>query len=235
MGDPSGDPLRGDPLWVAECLCARLCHDLAGALGALMGSLELARDDEAMGPGAMGPGAIAPGAMGREAIQLASLAGQALVARLKLLRSAWVGEGIPLDLAHLAELAQGLTERRITLDLAALPRATVFDPPVGRVVLNLVLLGAEALPVGGTVWLEMAGADLVLGIGGPRTEWPPGLAASLAGDAVIEGPRALQAPLTVLLARAAGLRLSLLVPAGNLRAGGAPLLLLGLPAGGRFS
>jgi histidine phosphotransferase ChpT len=215
MGDPSGDPL-----WVAECLCARLCHDLAGALGALMGSLELARDDEAMG---------------REAIQLASVTGQALVARLKLLRSAWVGEGMPLGLAHLAELARGLTERRITLDLASLPRATVFDPPVGRVVLNLVLLGAEALPAGGTVWLEMAGPDLVLGIAGPRTEWPPGLVAALAGEPVIEGPRALQAPLTVLLARAAGLRLSLLLPPGSFGAGGTKLLLLGIPAGGRLS
>jgi histidine phosphotransferase ChpT len=215
-GDSSGDS-HGDALWVAECLCARLCHDLAGALGALMGSLELARDDEAMG---------------REAIQLASATGQALVARLRLLRAAWVGEGMPLDLAHLAELAEGLTERRVTLDLTGLPRATMFEPAVGRVVLNLVLLGAEALPVGGTVWLEPAGPDLVLGIAGPRTEWPPGLAASLAGDIVIEGPRALQAPLTVLIARAAGFRLSLLVPAGTLGARETRLLLLGMKPGG---
>ncbi len=218
--DPPAGP-SGNPLWIAECLCARLCHDLAGALGALLGSLELARDDEAMAP---------------EAIALASDTGQALVARLKLLRSAWVGEDRPLDLPHLAALALGLRERRVTLDLSSLPPETVFAPlPLGRVVLNLFLLGAEALPAGGTVWLEMAGPDLVLGIAGPRTEWPPGLAAAFAGEAMIEGPSGVQAPLTVRLARAAGLPLSLLVPTGSLDPAGTPLFLLGLVPGERSS
>jgi histidine phosphotransferase ChpT len=224
-----GAPLNGGSLWVAECLCARLCHDLAGGLGALMGSVELARDDEAMA---------------REAMQLASFAGQALVARLKLLRAAWVGEDRPLDLARLAELGHGLADRRITLDLEGLPPATMFAPPVDRIVLNLVLLGAEALPAGGAIWLEMTERDrargLLLGIAGPRAEWPPGLAAALAGEAVIEGPSVLQAPLTVLLVRAAGLRLSLLMPTGLVPAAGepaaarTPFLLLRLPAGVRF-
>ena len=201
-------------LRIAERLCARLCHEMAGALGALVGSLDLAREDEAMAG---------------DAIALASQTGHALVARLRLLRAAWVGDGMPLDLARLAELAAGLADRRIVLDLAALPPATLFDPRVGRVVLNLVLLGAEALPAGGTVWLERVERDLVLGVAGPRVEWPPGLAAALAGEAAIEDPRLVQAPLTVLLARAAGLDLSLLMPAGG---AGAALLMLGLPKDG---
>jgi histidine phosphotransferase ChpT len=206
-----------DPLRVAECVCARLCHDIAGAVGALMGSLELAREDAAMA---------------EEAVALASVTGQALAARLRLIRAAWVGDGTPLDLAELARLAQGLAERRVRLDLSALAPATVFAPPVGRVILNLVLLGAEALPGGGTVWLEMAGPDLVIGIAGPRAQWPAGLAAALAGEAAIDGPRGLQAPLTVLLARAAGLHVSLLMPAATVGMVGTPHLLLALPAGG---
>ena len=161
-----------EPLRIAEFLCARLCHEMAGALGALMGSLDLAREDEAMAG---------------DAIALASQAGRGLVARLRLLRAAWVGDGMPLDLTRLAELAAGLADRRIVLDLAGLPPATVFDPPIGRVVLNLVLLGAVALPAGGTVWLERVEGDLVLGVAGPRVEWPVGLAASLAGDLVGSG------------------------------------------------
>ncbi len=216
----AGDP-SSDPLWIAECLCARLCHELAGSLGALMGSIELAREDEAMA---------------KEAIAFAAVAGEGLVARLKLLRAAWAGEGMPLDLAHLAALARGLSDRRVTLDLSALPPSTMFDPATGRVVLNLVLLGAEALPGGGTVWLGAAGPDLVLGIAGPRPAWPPGLAAALAGETAIEGPRGLQAPLTILLARHHGLRLSpLLPPSGSLDPAGSPLLLLELPAESRFA
>lgn len=206
-----------EPLRIAECLCARLCHDMAGALGALMGSLDLAREDERMAG---------------DAIAIASQAGRGLVARLRLLRTAWVGDGMPLGLARLAELAAGLADRRMVLDLAALPPATLFDPAVGRVVLNLVLLGAEALPAGGTVWLERVEPDVVLGVAGPRVEWPSGLAASLAGEAAIEDPRAVQAPLTVLLARAAGLDVSLIMPAGGTRGAGAALLMLGLPGGG---
>jgi histidine phosphotransferase ChpT len=206
-----------EPLRIAEFLCARLCHEMAGALGALMGSLDLAREDEAMAG---------------DAIALASQAGRGLVARLRLLRAAWVGDGMPLDLTRLAELAAGLADRRIVLDLAGLPPATVFDPPIGRVVLNLVLLGAEALPAGGTVWLERVEGDLVLGVAGPRVEWPVGLAASLAGEAAIESPRGVQAPFTVLLVRAAGLDLSLMMPIGGTRGAGAALLMLGLPKDG---
>ena len=33
-------------LHMAELLCARLCHDLSGPLGALIGVLELAREEQ---------------------------------------------------------------------------------------------------------------------------------------------------------------------------------------------
>lgn len=216
----SGGLSPANPLWIAECLCARLCHDMAGALGALTGSLALALENDTLS---------------QEAIRLASLTGQALEARLKLLRAAWAGEGAPLDRARLAELAQGLADRRITLELEGLPSQTLFAPDIGRLVLNLVLLGAEALPAGGSVSLALEGRGLVLDIAGPRAEWPPGLMAALKGEALIEGPRTLQAPLTVLLAHAAGLRLSLLAPPGRHDAGGARRLFLALPAESRIS
>lgn len=200
-------------LRLAEHFCARLCHDIAGGLGALMGSLELAREQ---------------GEMAVEAMEFVGEAGQALVARLRLLRAAWVGEGVPLTPGHLAELAKGLPQRGVALDCSLLPPETAFGPEVGRVVLNLVLLAAEALRAGGTVWLEPAGADLLVGVAGPRASWPAGLAAALAGEMAIAGPRELQAPFTVRLCRAAGLRLSLL-HASEAADAAAPLL-LGLTA-----
>ena len=35
-----------DSLRLAELLCARLCHDLSGPLGALIGILEIAREEQ---------------------------------------------------------------------------------------------------------------------------------------------------------------------------------------------
>lgn len=206
-----------EALRLAEVLCARLCHDVAGSLGALIGSLDLARDND--------------GGMTEEALELASTAGRALISRLRLLRAAWAGTDAPLDLPTLADLAQGLPSRRIELDLSAMPRGAEFDPATGRVVLNLVLLAAEALPAGGTIWLERTEGDLLIGVSGPHSAWPAALGAALAGAVRIEGPRELQAPLTVLLARAAGFSLSLLMPAGPSAPDGAPPLVLGLPAG----
>ncbi|MGH7119959.1 MAG: histidine phosphotransferase family protein [Acetobacteraceae bacterium] len=206
-----------EALRLAEVLCARLCHDVAGSLGALIGSLELATEKD--------------GGMVEEALELASATGRALAARLRLLRAAWAGTDAPLDLPTLVDLARGLPRRRLELDLSAMPSGTEFDPATGRVVLNLVLLAAEALPAGGRVWLERTEESLLIGVNGAHSAWPAALGTALVGPAKIEGPRELQAPLTVLLARAGGFSLSLLMPAGPSLPAGAPPLVLRMPAG----
>ncbi len=74
-----------------------------------------------------------------------------------------------------------------------------LPPPLARLALNLLLLGAEGLPAGGTVRLGREGAGLVARLEGPRARWP-----DLAGtDAPT--PRALLPPLVVRMARDAGL------------------------------
>lgn len=206
-----------EALRLAELLCARLCHDIAGPLGALIGSLDLASEADA--------------AMTGEVIGMARETGRNLVSRLRLLRAAWAGDGTALDLAALGELAQGLRQR-LLLDCSALSAKTVFDPEVGRVVLNLVLLAAEALPAGGTIRLDRAEEDLLVGVRGARSAWPAGLGAALAGRVSFESPRELQAPFTVALARATGLGLSLLMPAGPGPPEQAPPLMLGLSGRG---
>lgn len=203
-----------EALRLAEILCARLCHDIAGPLSALTGSLELAGE--------------ADSELAEEATEMARATGRTLISRLKLLRAAWAGEGTALDLSSLTELAAGLPGRRLALDVSALSPDTVFDPEVGRVVLNLVLLAAEALPAGGTIWLGRAERDLLVGVSGARSAWPAGLGAALAGRVSFGSPREVQAPFTVVLARAAGLALSILMPAGPSAPEEAPPLVLGL-------
>ena len=40
-------PGTKDPLRLAAVLCARLCHDLSGPLGALIGVIEIAHEEQA--------------------------------------------------------------------------------------------------------------------------------------------------------------------------------------------
>ncbi|MGA3400138.1 MAG: histidine phosphotransferase family protein [Acetobacteraceae bacterium] len=192
-----------DPLRLAELVCARMSHDLGGAIGTLAGALELAEDP----------------AVAAEALALANQAATELRQRLELQRATWGPTQGPLDLAALRRLAEGLPHgRRCTIDFSGLPDDTAFSPPFARVVLNLLLLAGDALNGGGAVTLAGSGTDLIIAIAGPRAAWPTGLAGCLAGEAgawaALRDARSLQMPLTALLARSLGLRLTLLMPGG---------------------
>jgi len=192
-----------DPLRLAELVCARMSHDLGGTIGTLAGALELAEDP----------------AVAAEALALANQAAAELRQRLELQRATWGPTAGSLDLAALRSLAEGLPHaRRCTIDVSALPEDTIFPPPFARVLLNLLLLASDALNGSGEVTLAGSGTDLIIAIAGPRAAWPSGLASSLTSEAgawaALRDARTLQVSLTALLARALGLRLSLLMPAG---------------------
>jgi len=187
-------------LSLAEALCARLCHDLSGILAALTGVLEIAAEEQS----------------GNETITIATDTAVELGERLKLLRAAWGPPTDDLDITRLATYGTGLAAgRRIALDLAALETGTVFPPAEGRVVLNLLLLAAEALPGGGTITLSGSPATEVrVVIAGPRAAWPAAVGPLLSDEAaarqaVTGNPRNIQAPLTALLASAHGFCLSM--------------------------
>ncbi len=192
-----------DKLRLAELVCARMSHDLGGTIGTLTGALELAEDP----------------AVVTEALALARQAATELRQRLELQRASWGPTADALDLAALRHLAEGLPHAsRCTIDFSALPEDTVFAPPFARVVLNLLLLAGDALNGSGEVTLAGSGTDLVIAIAGPRAAWPSTLASVLASEAAawatLQDARSLQMPLTALLTRSLGLRLSLLMPAG---------------------
>lgn len=198
---------------LVELTCARLCHDLSSLVGSLNGALELVADDWPTTD---------------EAFALARQAARELMWRLRLLRAAW-GEGGPeLPLAGLRDLSAGLIgAHRLTLDLTGLPDDAVFVPPMARAVLNVLLLANESLPAAGQIWFTGAPTDLYVSIAGPGAAWPAGLPLCLvdpaAAMAAFSNPRSIQMPLTALLARGLGLRLSVLMAAGS---GGPPPLRL---------
>lgn len=207
-----------EALLLAETLAMRLCHDLAGQVNALTGAMEVLREES-----------------DPEALALAGDAADMLARRLRLARTAWGPIGAPMSVDEWCRLAEGLRRRGVSINLHGVDPASHFSGAAARLGLNVLLLAAEALPAGGVI--EAAGQpdqDMVVRIHGPRAAWPPGLAAMLAdpgpawdslrnADPAM-GSRRLQAPLTALVAQAAGLRVSLLM---GPQAEAAPPLLVG--------
>lgn len=189
-----------DALRLAEMLASRLCHDLSGPIGSLNQALELAASEIPSD---------------NEAFALARQAAADLAKRLRWRRAAWGSNGPALDLAGLRAVAAG---PRVALDPGGLPPTTIFSPPMGRALLNVLLLADESLPRGGRIALSGSAADVFIVIDGPGAAWPAGLPRCLAEEdaamAAIADPGTLQTPLTVLLCRSLGLRLSMLLGSG---------------------
>ena len=207
-------------LHLAELLCSRLCHDISGLLGSLLGVLEIAREEQAES----------------EALAVAEDTAVELTQRLRLLRAAWGQDSEPVDVVQLQTLADSLfASPRLRLDLFGMDPDAEFAPGAagraGRLLLNVLLLAAESLPGGGIVALSGSPANnVVVTIAGPRAAWPPRFWACLtdetAGWATAITARHLQAPLTALIAREHGIRLSMLMSAGAGSEASVPPLLL---------
>jgi len=191
-----------DPLRLAELLTARLCHDLSGLLGGLQGTLDLMLEE----------------AGDDDATAIAHETATTLTQRLRLLRAAWSGATDPLDLSQLTALAHGLANRHVTLDTSALPPRTLFGPAMGRLLVNVLVLGADSLPRGGIVALDGDATDIIVRLSGPDADWPAGFAAMLVDEptawAALRDARGVQAPLTALLAHHGALCLTLLHATG---------------------
>jgi hypothetical protein len=137
-----------------------------------------------------------------------------------LLRAAWGPETDAMSLPSLVRLVTPpLAARRIRLDVVDLRPDGVFPPPIGRVVLNLIVLGADCLPTGGVISLMGEPADLLIRIDGAAAAWPSGLTACLQDEAAalaaLTGARTVQMPLTVLLALSGNLVLSPVLGVGS--------------------
>jgi histidine phosphotransferase ChpT len=195
----------GDTIRLVEVICARLCHDLGGLIGTVGNALDMVTEDAGRD---------------NEVLAFASSAANALTQRLRLMRTAWGPDSDTITLPALLTLVtQALAARRVKVDAGALRPDSVFPPPVGRVVLNLIMLACDCFPRGGTIVLLGEPADLLVRIVGPGAAWPPGLAECMCDEAAafaaLTSALSVQMPLTALFAENGGLRLSpVLGPAG---------------------
>lgn len=139
-----------------------------------------------------------------------------------------------MTVAELRRLSAGLSGSRLQINLDEIDPDARFAADPARLVLNVMLLGAECLPYGGVIAFGGDGRELLVSITGPSAAWTPGFPLCLNGpkaawahlareaDSQIGG---LQCALTALIAHDSGLGISVLM-AGQTEA--APPLLLRL-------
>lgn len=187
-----------DELTLAELLCARLCHDLSGPVGATAAGTELFE----------GMGGADP-----ETLALVATSAQGAAARLRFLRAALGPTAqTPMAAAALRHLVvQHLNTQAsaagaaVTLTWVGLP-----DPVAGdtvRLVLNLLILGLGALPRGGRLVIDCGADGPSLLIHGEPASLSDDIRAVLIDGRMPAGPRAAQARLVRLLAEKSGARL----------------------------
>jgi histidine phosphotransferase ChpT len=190
-----------DDLRLSELLCARLCHDLSGPVGAAAAGSELLADSG-----------------DAETLSLVSTSASAAAARLAFLRQAFgfgtqpQRGGSVRDLVerYFASLTQGAPPQYVLVwqlgegDLSA---------DAARMVLNLVMTVRDALPRGGTVTVSGhpaqtgAGAALTVEATGDGAQLTAEARAVLTEDAEATGPRGAQAQLLRILSQRMGLAL----------------------------
>jgi len=132
---------------VMELLCSRLCHDLISPVMAINNGMELMAEDS--------------GNMADDIRELLTMPAGAAAAKLQFYRIAYGLGGqsaAPVGLAEAGRLARGLVEDgKIVIDWPENGEAASAELPreATKLLLNLVLLGIEALPRGGTVKVQV--------------------------------------------------------------------------------
>ncbi len=184
---------------VAELLASRLCHDLVGPIGAVNNGMEL-MEDEDLG-------------MSDDALQLSANSARQAANILQFFRMAYgmAGARIGSDLGDLEQLAAGyLASSKTALDWATGQPPAAAPEGLGKLLLNLIVLGEECLPRGGTLGVALldgaAGLEVSVTARGTGARLRDENQPALAEDVVIEEltPRNVHGYFTRLLAQRMG-------------------------------
>lgn len=191
---------------ILELLCSRLCHDLVGPIGAVNNGIELLDESDP--------------SMASEVLPLVTTSARQAWRRLDFFRVAFgfAGGRATWPVADLRRYASGWLEGgKARLDWPEDPAGTAgeIDGAAAKLLLNMVLLGAEALPRGGQVSVALRAGGPVPHLGvtatGPVAALHERVAAALErpfGAEEVEA-RTVQAYFTRRLAEATGVSLRL--------------------------
>ena len=189
---------------LAALLCARICHDLVGPVGALETGLDLLNDEDNLD-------------MHDDAIELIKVGAGQASAKLKFLRIAFgAGGSAPAVMAceELERLGRGVyPDGKVVFDWQM--EVDGLSKPASRVLLNLVMLSVQTIPLGGTVLVNASikddgevgeNTEISLSCTGNNARLDPAIAKTLAGGAPEDGfsGRTIQPFYTGMIAREAG-------------------------------
>ena len=178
---------------VLALLCARLCHELSGPIAGVHNGIELLADEDQV--------------FADEAAELIGFSARQAAARLQFYRFAYgFSDGGVTSAAQPRDLAERLFGgSRITCEYGE--RGGILPLPWQKLVCNLLLVGADALPRGGRLVLTSALLE-VEAIGETPALSPETLAAmTLAVPVDVLTSRTIQAYFAGVLAAALGCRL----------------------------
>jgi histidine phosphotransferase ChpT len=133
-----------------ELACSKLCHDVISPIGAVNNGLELLEEEE-------------DAALKEEAAGLAQRSAKRASILLQVYRSAFGNAGNqqtfgPKEAVALAQ--EFLQNGKAQLSTGDLPDSSAFPAGYGKLALNLIILGADALPRGGTIQFQVRSPQL---------------------------------------------------------------------------
>ncbi len=133
------DPIHA--LFLSELLSAKLCHDLAGPIGALNNGVEFLKEGADDGVG-----------LAAEATDLLAMSALEARAKLQIFRQAYgvINEPGQVPLEELKQLLNDFfTYSKTSVEWNG--DATEIPSPTRRLLLNIILLANTTLPLGGTI------------------------------------------------------------------------------------
>ena len=197
-------PVNLEALDLAALLCSRVCHDLISPVGAVVNGLEVleeGKDEETR----------------TFALDLIKKSAQQASARLQFCRLAFGAAGsagAAIDLGDAQGVARGFLEDGKTRLEWNLPQELLPKNRV-KLLLNLLLLGGQTIPRGGTLKIDPVGEGQAMGFRitatGQNARIPqavPGLLAGEPGGHAVDS-HVIQPFYTGLLARSCGLTVTL--------------------------
>jgi histidine phosphotransferase ChpT len=203
-------PVQLEALDLAALVCSRVCHDVISPVGAIVNGLEVLADEK-------------DDKMREVALDLIRKSAVQASARLQFARLAFGAAGsagAQIDLGDAAEVAKGaLADDRLKL-VWNLPRVLLPKNRV-KLLLNLLMIAATAIPRGGTLTVDPVGGEEAMGFRlraeGTNPRIPAQAEALLAGNpAETLDAHVIQPYYAGLLARAAGLTVTMAAEGGGI-------------------
>ena len=198
MSAPVTGPIAISALDLAALLCSRVCHDLISPVGAIVNGLEVLEEDKDEETKTF-------------ALDLIKKSARQASAKLQFCRLAFGAAGsagAQIELGDAEKAARGLIEDGKTTIVWNLPRELVAKNRA-KLLLNLLVVAGGAIPRGGTLTVDSAGAGYRITAAGLNARVTPATAELLAGSPTqTVDAHAIQPVYTGILARDCGLTIA---------------------------